>query len=91
MNPTKFAFEKHKRKLKDTVPYTKTGDIFINDKFFNFYDNHKTNRIIGFAPPNDLKCIAASMSHHADGTFHTATRYKSQLYAIHSYFPQRKI
>ncbi len=35
---------------------------------FNFYDNHKTNRIIGFASPIGLQCLSESKYHHADGT-----------------------
>lgn len=88
----------HKRKLKNTVPYTKTDVIVINDKLtangketFNFYDSYKPNRIIGFASPTGLKCLAESMFNHADGTFHTATRYTNQLYVIHAYFPPKKI
>lgn len=90
------TLKKIKSKAKQTTPYNSIESIGINDKMtlngketFNFYDNHKTNRIIGFASPTSLKCLSESKYHHADGTFHTTARYTSQLYVIHAFFPSK--
>jgi len=37
-----------------------------------------------------LQALAESKYYHADGTFHTKTRYMGQLYVIHAYFPSKE-
>jgi hypothetical protein len=59
-----------------------------NGKFkFLIYDNHKKNRILVFASPTGLKMLSECEKWHADGTFHTKSRYFGQLYTIHAFYP----
>ena len=73
--------------LADVVVHnTKTNS---GDKFLIF-DNMKKNRILVFASPDGLKALSESKHWHADGTFHTKSKYFGQLYTIHAYFPDKK-
>ncbi|CAF1071749.1 unnamed protein product [Brachionus calyciflorus] len=40
--------------------------------------------------PDYAECLSESQFYHADGTFHTKTRYIGQLYVIHAYFPAKR-
>ena len=66
-------------------------DTLTSDKQrFLIFDNKKRNRILIFASPTSLKILSESKKWHADGIFHTKSRYFAQLYTIHAYFPPSK-
>jgi hypothetical protein len=79
------GLNKRKAKLVKTPHYSSSAEIVGADKFttgghvFYFFDNHKKNRSFGFVSPTGLACLAESQYYHADGTFHTKTRYMAQL------------
>lgn len=67
-----------------SITTTKDGSPFL------IHDNHQTNRILVFASQTGLKMLSESERWHADGTFHTKSKYFGQLYTIHAYFPSKK-
>ncbi|CAF0975229.1 unnamed protein product, partial [Brachionus calyciflorus] len=82
----KSGLKKVKAKVVKTPQYSSIEQIQIRDKFtsngkdiFYFFDNHKKNRSFGFASQTGLKCLSESQFYHADGTFHTKTRYMALI------------
>jgi len=61
------------------VSETKTQDGLP----FLIFDNKKKNRILVFASKFGIKMLYESKIWHADGTFHTKSKYFGQLYTFH--------
>ena len=89
----KSGLKKRRAKVHVVQQYDTAENLIVHDKFtsngtdpFLIYDNHKHNRILGWCSKVGLQMLAKSKYHHADGTFHTRSRYFGQLYVIHSFF-----
>ncbi|CAF0819032.1 unnamed protein product, partial [Brachionus calyciflorus] len=74
-NQIKSCLKKIKAKSSNIVQYSSIEQIVVNDK------------TLGFCSPTGLQTLAESKYYHADGTFHTKTRYMGQM--IHAYFPSK--
>ena len=94
-NRIKDRFVRTRRKNKRPNPQS-MAEVIVHDtmttngKFkFLIHDNHKRNRILVFASPTGLRMLSECEKWHADGTFHTKSKYFGQLYTIHAFYPSK--
>ena len=83
----KDRFVRTRRKNKRPNPQS-MADVIVHDTIL-IHDNHKRNRILVFASPTGLRMLSECEKWHADGTFHTKSKYFGQLYTIHAFYPNK--
>ena len=91
---------KHRAKSIPNLP-SSAADIHLEEKHkvtigpdpkkFLIYDNERSRRLMLFCSLLGLLILSLCEKWHADGTFHTASKYFGQLYIIHGWYKHRMI
>ena len=76
------------KRIRPKKQPTSIQDVEVTDKTtsdgkpFLIYDSKDKNRILIFASPSGLKMLSESSKWHADGTFHTKSKYFRKFYKV---------
>ena len=91
---------KHRAKSIPILP-TSAEDIKLSDKYkvtispkpdrLLLYDNEKARRLMLLCSPINLLILSLCENWHADGTFHTVSKYFGQMYTIHGWYEHRML